>query len=232
MNKLAMFPRLVCLTSLLTAGPALMVTPDIANARGYQQRHALPQRINSNHADNAKRYGMRPRYVIGGQSASTKIGGQSASTKYVPRHHPEQWRQAHCKTSCNTPVQTTAKANPGRPTTTSNATPTTHPNGTIKAGPGVNMTRRPNGNATVAVKPATAAPGGVTFGDDAKAVGTFFATIGAYGAAGVGGTIEATSPATAIKGFIKNPITGPITEGVKAFEDYAADIGKTIDSWW
>jgi hypothetical protein len=224
MNKLATLPRLLCLTSLLTAGSALMVTPDIANARGYQQRTGLGQHSNGHHADNAKHYGMRPRYVM---------NGQPASTKYVPRHHQEQGRQAQCKTSCNTPVQTAAKANSGRPTTASNATLTARPNGTIKAGPGVNMTPRPNRNATVAVKPASETPGGVTIGDDAKAVGTFYASIGAWGAGSVGAVVEATSPATAIKGAIKsNPITGPITESVKAYEDYVTDLGNTISSWW
>jgi len=120
MSKLVTLPRLMCLTTMLAAGPALMA-PDVANANGL--RHY----VSGHPANNARRSGIRPRFVIRGQATNIKV----LSRRTDPHgQFDTNVRAAACKTNCGRPVQATTHGNPTQPTTAGNANPTTHLNGT------------------------------------------------------------------------------------------------------
>jgi hypothetical protein len=114
----------------------------------------------------------------------------------------------------------------------------------VKAGPGVDVVRLPNGTVGIAIKPASATLSPPTKGGDPSAIPVvvqtlkgqevFFRTVGTYPAASVGVAVAATSPAAAIAGTIKykDPVTGPIKQTIETFGDLATDVGKEISSWW
>jgi hypothetical protein len=290
MNKLVTLSRLMCLATAL-AGPALMATPDVVNAKrlGQHGGSSHVRQGNSHPANITKRNGIKPHFVI---------SGQNADVKRVLRHRKEKSHEADCKTNCYKPTQTTTKKT-SQPTTAGTASPTVSPNGTngtatisngvttsaifngngltvsstspgritvinssnssvslaggsltlsgatsVKAGPGVDVVRLPNGTVGIAIKPASARLTPPTKGGDPSAVPVvvetlkgqevFFRTVGTYPAASVGVAVAATSPATAIVGTIKNkdPVTGPIKQTIETFGDLATDVGKEVSSWW
>src|SRR6266700_7737036 len=291
MSKLVTLSRLLCLTTALAAGPALMATSDIAYAKEFGQhgggRH---QQGNSRPANLTKRNGISPHFVISGQPANVK--------KVLP-HRKEKSREPGCKTNCPKPMQTTTKGNSTQPTTDGNTVATANPkstNGTatisngvttsaifngngltvsstspgritvtngsnssvtlaggsltlsgatsVKAGPGVDVVRLPNGTVSIAIKPASATLSPPTKGGDpsaipvivetAKGVETFYRTLGTIPAAvGLGGLI-ATSPAAQASGTIehRDPVTGPLRQTIETAGELATDVGNEISSWW
>jgi hypothetical protein len=207
MNKLVTLSRLMCLTTAL-AGPVLMATPDIANAKRFGQHGASShvRQGNSHPANITKRNGIRPRFAISGQNANVKT---------ILRHRKEKSREADCKTNCSKPTQTTTKGNPAQPTGAGNMTPAVNIRPASKTGvqPGVKerfYTAVREGNA--ALKAATLVP---------PIVGLTALPI-ALGAAPAMGVIEH-----------KDPILGPV-KGIKRYLEDVASFGNEIDiaSWF
>ena len=114
----------------------------------------------------------------------------------------------------------------------------------VKAGPGVEVVRLPNGTVSIAAKPASAtlippAKGGDPSAvpvvvETVKATETFFRTVGTAPAATVGAAIEATSPAAQAAGTIvnKDPVIGPAKQAIETVGDIATSVGNEISSWW
>jgi len=117
MNKPMTLPRLLCLTTALAAGPALMTT-GVANARVYHQHGTSHVQLrHSQPANYAKRYGLSSRFVIGGQSANVK---RALNQQNAPH-------EARCQTHCYQTAQTAPKGNPTLSTTAAKTAPTAHP---------------------------------------------------------------------------------------------------------
>jgi|SRR3954447_5731184 len=99
MNKSMTLTTIVCLTTTLAAGSALMTT-GIANA-GEDHRH-LAGHIQQRHghpAHDAKRYSIRPGFVI---------SGQPTNVKRVLHHHKKP-HEARCQIHCYQDMQTAPK---------------------------------------------------------------------------------------------------------------------------
>jgi|SoiMethySBSTD1v2_1073268.scaffolds.fasta_scaffold67626_3 hypothetical protein len=102
MNKPMTLPTLVCLTTTLAVGSALMTT-GIANA-GENHRHVAGhiQQRHGHPAKDAKRYIIRPGFVISGQPTNVK--------RVLHRH--KKPHEARCQTHCYQAMQTAPKGNP------------------------------------------------------------------------------------------------------------------------
>jgi hypothetical protein len=100
----------MCLTTMLAAGPALLA-PDVANANGL--RHY----VSGHSANNARRSGIRPRFVIRGQATNTHLR--------TDPHGQFDTNAARSRLQGRL-GQTTTHGNATQPTTASNANPTAH----------------------------------------------------------------------------------------------------------
>jgi hypothetical protein len=224
MNKPTTLSRLACLTAL-AAGSALMTT-DIANA-GWNQRHRV-SRIEQGHpGNNAKRYGLRPQFVI---------SGQPVNVKRVLHRHKKKPHEVHCQTHCFQPAQTAPKGNPAQPATTAgHAAPAINRNGmnstasftspgTIRPRDAVltEPKKEPESKLSRTVKKV------LKFQDASGKAAGFVPVAGAVGAGIVG------HPGMGIIGTIKhgNPITGPVQETADFVKDYATGVVNIVEDWF
>jgi hypothetical protein len=201
MNKPMTLPRLLCLTTALAAGPALMTT-GVANAGVYHQHGTSHVQLrHSQPANYAKRYGLSSRFVVSGQSANVKrvLNQQNAP------------HEARCQTHCYQSAQTAPKGNPTLSTIAAKTAPTAHVKG-MDDGP--EKSRAKAGvNAVMTLSTVPAAAGLLTV-----PVGTgFVPTMGTV-----------LTPSMDIK---LDPITGPTKLTVDYLKRAAPLVEEWIGGW-
>jgi hypothetical protein len=118
MNKPMTLARLICLTTALAAGSALM-TVNIANA-GENYQRGTSHIKKRNPASDAQRYGLRPQFVISGQPVNVK----RVLYHHHHHHHYKEPYELRCHPRCYQPLQAATKGNLTQPTTAGNTVPT------------------------------------------------------------------------------------------------------------
>jgi hypothetical protein len=247
MRKLVTLPRLMCLTTILAAGPALMAASDVANANGLSRHRSGHIQSGSSHpASNAKRNGFRPAFVIRGQPANIK---EVFSHRTDPHGQFDTMRRAaDCKTNCGHLGQTTTQANHTQPATAGNANPTARLNGTYGTVTTSNGVTKPIFNDN---RPATPPKNGdgesfihktVKTADRLATTATLLPPAAgvvalpvATGVAPVMGTFVNRDGKIAISGDGKitlNPILGPPTATLDYLKDANSQTWGWISSFW